>query len=75
MDRQHGLNNQQQSLFRGHPNMNGEPSPVHISGEERSLLIFNYVTPNKLFKDTKKLENTKVLKDPEGKEENSFVPF
>ncbi len=39
------------------------------------LLIFNYVTPNKLFKDTKKLENTKVLKDPEGKEENSFVPF
>ena len=46
-----------------------------VSGEERSLLIFNYVTPNKLFKDTKKLENTKVLKDPEGKEENSFVPF
>ena len=46
-----------------------------VSGEERSLLIFNYVTPNKLFKDTRKLENTKVLKDPEGKEENSFVPF
>ena len=23
MERQHGLNNQQQSLFRGHPNMNG----------------------------------------------------
>ena len=46
-----------------------------VSGEERSLLIFNYVTPNKLFQDTKKIENTKVLKDPEGKEENSFVPF
>ncbi len=29
MERQHGLNNQQRSLFRGHPNMNGEPSPVH----------------------------------------------
>lgn len=29
MERQHGLNNQQQSLFRGHQNMNGEPSPVH----------------------------------------------
>ena len=29
MERQHRLNNQQRSLFRGHPNMNGEPSPVH----------------------------------------------
>jgi len=28
MERQHGLNNQRQSLFRGHPKMNGE-SPVH----------------------------------------------
>ena len=46
-----------------------------VSGEEGSLLIFNYVTPNRLFQDTKKLENTKVLKDPEGKEENSFVSF
>ena len=31
MERQHGLNNQQRSLFRGHPNMNGEPSPVHTT--------------------------------------------
>ena len=30
MERQHGLNNQQQSLFWGHPNMNG--SPVHTKG-------------------------------------------
>ena len=29
MERQHGLNNQQRSLFRGYPNMNGE-FPVHM---------------------------------------------
>ena len=46
-----------------------------VNGEERSLLIFNYVTPNKLFQDTRKMENTNVLKDPGGKENNSFVPF
>jgi RHS repeat-associated protein len=46
-----------------------------VNGEERSLLIFNYVTPNKLFQDTKKMQNTNVLKDPGGKENNTFVPF
>ena len=46
-----------------------------VNGEERSLLIFNYVTPNKLFQDTRIMENTNVLKDPGGKENNTFVPF
>ena len=32
MERQHGLNNQLRNLFRSHPNMIGEPSPVHIVG-------------------------------------------
>ena len=46
-----------------------------ISGEECSLFIFNYVTPNKLFQDTKKLKDTKVLKNPDGKEQTPFVSF
>ncbi len=46
-----------------------------VKGEESSLLLFKYVTPNKLFQDTKKIKDTKTIVDPNGKEKNSFVEY
>ena len=57
-----------------------KPVPVidtgeDVKGEESSLLLFKYVTPNKLFQDTKKIKDTKTIVDPNGKEKNSFVEY
>ena len=45
----------------------------NVSGEETNFIFIKYVTPNALFNETKRIDNTKVIVDPYEKTDYKFV--